>query len=91
MCGTLKQEVDTEEEEAAPFDNTKWCKDTTKCDTCRARTHMQITHADNIFSKNKTEGKQHSEYRVTWRYFDIKYTQKDTIQTCPVWQMRITR
>lgn len=23
MCGTLKQEVDTEEEEAALFDNTK--------------------------------------------------------------------
>lgn len=28
MCGTLKQEVDTEEGEAALFDNTKWCKDT---------------------------------------------------------------
>lgn len=34
MRGTLKQEVDTEEEEAALFDNTKWCKDATKCNTC---------------------------------------------------------
>lgn len=34
MRGTLKQEVDTEEEEAALFDNTKWCKNATKCDTC---------------------------------------------------------
>lgn len=33
MCGTLKQEVDTEEE-AALFDNTKWFKDATKFDTC---------------------------------------------------------
>lgn len=33
LCGTLKQEVDTEEEEAALFDNTKCCKDSTKYDT----------------------------------------------------------
>lgn len=39
MCGTLKQEVDTEEEEAALFDNTKWCKDTANYDTCRTHTY----------------------------------------------------
>lgn len=39
MGGTLKQEVNREEEEAAAFDNTKWCKDTTKCDTYRMQTH----------------------------------------------------
>lgn len=38
MCRTLKQEVDTEEEEAALFDNTKWCKDT------------NLTHAEHTLS-----------------------------------------
>lgn len=39
MWGTLKQEVDRHKEEAALFDNTKWCKDTAKYDTCRTHTH----------------------------------------------------
>lgn len=43
MCGTVKQEVDIEEEEAALFDNTKWCKDTAKYDTCRTHTHTDDT------------------------------------------------
>lgn len=46
MCGTLKQEVDTEEEEAALFDNTKWCKDTANYDTCRTHTLIQIIHTE---------------------------------------------
>lgn len=45
-CGTVKQEVDTEEEEAALFDNTKWCKDGTKCDICRTHTLIPTTHVD---------------------------------------------
>ena len=40
MCGILKQEVDTEEEEeTASFDNTKWCKDTTTYDTSKNPTN----------------------------------------------------
>lgn len=46
MCGTLKQEVETQEGEAALFDNTKWCKVTTKPDTCRTHTLKQITQTD---------------------------------------------
>lgn len=39
----MKQEVDTEEEEAAVFDNTKWCKDATEYNTYREhKTHTDI-------------------------------------------------
>lgn len=54
MWGTLKQEVDRHKEEAALFDNTKWCKDTAKYDTCR--THILILIMpirDDIFSKKQ--------------------------------------
>lgn len=44
--------MDRHKEEAALFDNTKWCKDTAKYDTCR--THILILIMpirDDIFSK----------------------------------------
>lgn len=40
MCGTVKQEVDAQEEEAASFDNSERCEATVKNDT--RRTHIRI-------------------------------------------------
>lgn len=47
MCGTLKQEVDTEEEEAVLFDNTKM-----------VQRHQQILHTQNAHTDNKREKKK---------------------------------
>lgn len=43
MCGTLKQEVDTDEE-AARLDKTKWCKDTDKYDTRGKHMHTMNSY-----------------------------------------------
>lgn len=76
MCGTLNQEVDREEE-AVLFDNTKWCKDTTKNDTCS--THILILimqiRAD-IFCKKLTENSHDTIYDDTIQY---QIEQKGTI------------
>lgn len=47
MCGTLKQEVDTEEEEAVLFDNTKM-----------VQRHQQILHTQNAHTDNKKAKKK---------------------------------
>lgn len=46
IFGALKQEVDTEEEETALFDNTKWCKDTTTYETCIMHVLIPITYVE---------------------------------------------
>lgn len=67
MWGTLKQEVDRHKEEAALFDNTKWCKDTAKYDTCRTHTHTDNADKRRHFQqKNKKRHSRPSLYNPSY-------------------------
>lgn len=70
MYGTQNQEVDFEEEEAALFDNSKWCTVAAKYDGHNMNTH---TGKADIYTKTCTEQTILPEVAIQ----DVKYIRKN--------------